>query len=214
MKIGVIGSGIVGQTLAGKFAQLGHQVKVGTRDASKLTDWQRATGDLASVGTFAEAAHFGEVIVLATSWRGGATENAIKLADPSNFAGKVVIDVTNPLDFSSGAPRLSVGHTDSAGEQVQRWLPDARVVKTLNMVTADTMINPARSGGEPDMFIAGNDPTAKQTVTEILHAFGWQGVVDLGGIEASRYLEPLAMIWIVYAFTTQVNTHAFKLVGK
>jgi 8-hydroxy-5-deazaflavin:NADPH oxidoreductase len=164
-----------------------------------------------SAGSFADAAGFGELLVLATKWDG--TENAIKLAGPRNAAGKVVIDVTNPLDFASGAPQLAVGYTDSGGERVQRWLPQAKVVKAFNIVGNSAMVNPKFPGGPPDMFIAGNDDGAKRTVADICKAFGWPAA-DLGGIESARYLEPLAMVWIVYGFRTNTWNHAFKLLRK
>ncbi|MEP7284161.1 MAG: NAD(P)-binding domain-containing protein [Chloroflexota bacterium] len=214
MKVGILGSGIVGQTVGAKFAQLGYETKIGTRDPQKLSDWTTRVGSHGSVGMPDQAAAFGDILVLATRWANGATENAIRMANPAHFAGKVVIDITNPLDMSTGKPTLSVGQTDSGGEVVQRLIPDARVVKALNIVTASTMVNPAQSGGEPDMFIAGNDAEAKQEVTDILRQFGWQGVVDLGGIESARYLESLSMIWFLYMRQTQKLTHAFKLVGK
>ena len=214
MKIGIIGSGVVGQTLGTKFAQLGYETKVGTRDPQKLVEWAARVGPCGSVGTPDEAAVFGELLVLATRWGNGATVNAIQVANPANFAGKVVIDITNPLDLSSGTPALAVGHTDSAGETVQRLLPNARVVKALNIVSATTMVNPAQSGGDPDMFIAGNNADAKNAVTDILTQFGWKSVIDLGGIESARYLEPLAMIWFIQMTRTKRINHAFKLVGK
>lgn len=211
MKIGIIGSGSVGQALGRGFAALGHDVKIGTRNPNdgKVTAWAKQAGARASVGSCADAAAFGEVIVLATAWSG--TENAINLAGPKNVAGKVVIDVTNPLvPTPGGAPTLAPAGTDSAGEQVQRWLPQAKVVKAFNHVGNAYMFRPQFPGGPPDMFIAGNDAGAKQTVTDILKSFGW-GVIDLGGIDASRYLEPLAMIWIAHGFRTNTWNHAFKL---
>jgi len=214
MKVGIIGSGVVGQTLGAKFAQLGYETKIGTRDPQKLAAWAAKVGSCASVGTPEEAAAFGDILVLATRWGNGAAENAIRLAKPAHFAGKVVIDVTNPLDLSTGKPTLSVGYSDSGGEIVQRLLPEARVVKSFNIVSASTMVNPSQSGGDPDMFIAGNDADAKKVVTDILTQFGWQDVVDLGGIESASYLEPLAMIWSIHMTHTKKVTHAFKLVGK
>ncbi|NJN36218.1 MAG: hypothetical protein HC794_03120 [Nitrospiraceae bacterium] len=153
-------------------------------------------------------------MIVATQWAGGATENALHLAGLDHFNGKPVLDVTNPLDFSSGAPRLSIGHTDSAGESVQRWLPKAHVVKVFNSVSASVMVNPSATGDTPDMMIAGNEAAAKQQVTQILHDFGWTSIIDLGGIEASRYLEALCMIWVIYWQQHNTSTHAFKLVGR
>jgi 8-hydroxy-5-deazaflavin:NADPH oxidoreductase len=203
MKIGILGSGVVGQTLARAFAATGHDAKIGTRkpDDPKLKEFQ--------AGSFADVARFAELAVLATSWSG--TESAIKLADPKNLAGKVVIDVTNPLKMSpNGPPTLAIGLNDSAGEQVQRWLPQAKVVKAFNIAGNSLMFKPQLPGGPPDMFIGGNDAAAKQTVTGILKSFGWN-VIDLGSIDVARYLEPLAMVWIAYGFKTNTWNHAFKL---
>jgi predicted dinucleotide-binding enzyme len=170
-----------------------------------------AHGTKAYAGSFSEAAKFGEIIIIATLWNG--TASAIEMADAKNFAGKVVIDVTNPLDFSKGIPELAVGHTDSAGEIIQRLLPEAKVVKAFNIVGNPHMFRPDFSGGPPTMFICGNDEQAKKTVTEILSAFGWEAA-DIGGIEGSRLLEPLAMLWIVYYFKSNNGNHAFKLLRK
>jgi 8-hydroxy-5-deazaflavin:NADPH oxidoreductase len=208
VKIGILGSGAVAQALAKGFLGRGDAVKLGTRSPDKLADFVKQAGAKASVGTFADAATFGELLVLATKWDG--TENALKLAGPKNTAGKVVMDVTNPLDFSRGGPALAVGHSDSGGECVQRWLPQAKVVKAFNIVGNAAMVNPKFPGGPPDMFIAGNDDGAKGAVTDICKAFGWPAI-DLGGIEAARYLEPLAMVWIVYGFRSNTWNHAFKL---
>jgi len=214
MKIGILGTGEVGQVLGAGFANLGHEVKMGSRDPNqeKVKAWVNKTGAKASSGAFAEAAAYGELVVLCTLWAG--TENVIRLADPRNLAGKVVIDTINPLDFSAGVPpKLAIGHTDSAGEQVQRWLPDSRVVKAFNTVGNPHMIKPEFPGGPPDMFICGNDDQAKETVTGLLKAFGWS-VIDMGGIEEARYLEPLAMLWIHHYFRTNSGNHAFKLLRK
>src|ERR1051326_342378 len=154
MRVGILGTGDVGQALGKGFADAGHDVKMGSRDPKneKLKSWISKTGPRASGGTFAEAASFGEVVVLATLWSG--TENAIKQAGPERFANKVVLDVTNPMVFRPNAPpSLALGHTDSGGEQVQRWLPDARVVKVFNTVGHAHMIKPSFPGGPPDMFI-------------------------------------------------------------
>jgi predicted dinucleotide-binding enzyme len=210
MKVGVLGSGDVGKTLGAGFAGLGHEVKIGSRDPGKLTDWVEKTGPKASAGTFAEAAAFGEVVVLSTLWTG--TEHAIQLADVKNFGGKVVIDTINPLAFDGG-PHLAIGHTDSAGEQVQRWLPGARVVKAFNIVGYAHMVHPDFPGGPPDMFICGNDDGAKQTVTGILKDFGWPAI-DIGGIEGARLLEPLCILWVGYGIRTGTWNHAFKLLRK
>jgi predicted dinucleotide-binding enzyme len=214
MKIGIIGTGNVGFALAEGFLKYGHEVKLGTRDTSqqKVQQWNKEHKKAATIGSFAEAAQFGDVIILATPWTG--THNAIKLAGEENFAGKIVIDPTNPLDFSGGTPpRMSIGQTDSAGESVQRWLPDALVVKAWNIIGSSHMVDPDFDAGPPDMFICGNDATAKKQVTQFLTDFGWN-TIDLGEIGYARFLEPLAMIWIVYGFKTESWNHAFKLLRK
>ncbi len=216
MKIGILGTGEVGKTLANAFLATGHQVRMGSRDASneKALAWAKEAGakSAASTGTFADAAKFADVIVLAVSWEGA--ENALKLAGPENLAGKVVIDATNPLRFTPGlAPGLTLGHTDSAGEQVQRWLPAARVVKAFNSVGYSQMFQPDFPDGPPDMFICGNDDAAKNTVTDILTSFGWP-TIDIGGIEGARVLEPLCLLWVDYAMRANSFTHAFKLLRK
>jgi len=214
MKIGILGTGDVGRALGNGFIALGHEVKMGSRDArnEKALAWASTAGINASTGTFADAAQFGDVIVLALLWAGA--ENAIKLAGPQNFVDKVVIDAINPLVFEPGkGPALAVGHTDSAGEQVQRWLPSAHVVKAFNIVGNAHMFKPDFPFGPPDMFICGNDAEAKQTVTEILKDFGWP-TIDIGGIEGSRLLEPMCVLWVGYAFRTGSVNHTFKLLRK
>jgi predicted dinucleotide-binding enzyme len=216
MKIGILGSGDVGRKLAEGFLEIGDTIKIGSRNPNqeKITEWM-AKHDKAKVssGTFAQAASFGELDVIATSWAGSV--DAIRMADPKNFAGKVVIDVTNPLDFSKGMPpRLAIGHTDSAGETVQRMLPDSKVVKAFNIVGNPHFIHPDFPGGPPTMFICGNDDQAKKTVIDnILAKFGWE-TIDIGGIEGARLLEPLAFLWIMHYFRTGNGNHAFKLLRK
>jgi hypothetical protein len=212
MKLGILGTGTVGQTLANGFLAQGHAVKLGAREATneKASAWA-AGKERASHGTFAEAAAFGEVVILATL--GSVTEDVIRSAGIDHFTGKVVIDTTNPLDFSKGAPALFVGHTDSFGERVQRLLPAAKVVKAYNTVGSIHMIKPSFPGGRPDMFIAGNDAEAKKLVTEINTSFEW-GTVDLGGIEASRYLEPMCLAWVIYGIRSGSWNHAFALLRK
>lgn len=211
MKIGILGSGDVGRVLGAGFVKKGHAVKLGTREpgAEKVKRWAATAG--ASLGSFADAAAFGELVVLATLWSG--TESALGLANPKNLEGKIVIDATNPLDFTVQPPRLSLGHTTSAGEKVQALLPGARVVKAFNAVGNPHMVDPSFPGGPPTMFIGGNDESAKKTVLGLLSDFGWEGV-DLGGIETARYLEPLAMIWILHYLRTTSGAHAFKLLKK
>jgi predicted dinucleotide-binding enzyme len=215
MNIGIIGSGPVGQALGTGFASLGNHVMIGTREqgSEKLKSWLERNGKNASTGTFEEAAKFGELLVLCTLWTG--TENAIRLAGKKNFSNKVVIDATNPLLFSkqNQPPELALGHTDSGGEQVQRWLHDAKVVKAFNIVGNAHMFKPQFPGGPPDMFICGNDDNAKKKVTEILESFGWL-VTDIGGIEGARELESLCILWVKYALIKGGWNHAFKMLRK
>jgi predicted dinucleotide-binding enzyme len=211
VRVGVLGSGDVGKVLAAGFASLGHEVTVGSRDPEKLREWASASART-SAGTFADAATFGDILVLATL--GTGTLDAIKLAGVDAFDGKVVIDATNPLDFSKGMPpTLFAGTTDSLGEQVQRLIPKARVVKAFNTVGNAHMIHPQFPGGPPDMFLCGNDAEGKKIVSQICEAFGW-GVVDIGGIEGSRYLEPMCMTWVLYGIRNSSWNHAFKLLRK
>lgn len=214
MKIGVLGTGDVGKALGAGFVMLGHEVKMGSRSATneKALAWARQMGPKASGATFADAAAFGDIVVLAVL--GVANESALKLAEPENFRGKVVIDATNPLDISGGLPpKLAVSGDDSAGERVQRFLPDANVVKAFNTVGNPFMFRPEFPGGPPDMFICGNSDEAKKTVAEILQDFGW-GVVDLGGIEGARYLEAMCIVWVRAAMSSGNWNQAFKLLRK
>lgn len=211
MKVGILGSGDVGKSFARGFGALGHEVMIGSRSPEKLSEFVSGQGKHVSSGSFDAAASFGDLIVLATL--GVATEEAINLAGKQNFEQKVVIDATNPLDFSTGAPRLSVGHTDSLGEQVQRTLPTARVVKAFNTVGNPLFFKPQLAGGPPDMFIAGNDAAAKKLVSQVCDAFGW-GMIDLGGIEASRHLEPMCMVWVLHGVLSGSWVHAFKMLHK
>ncbi len=219
MKIGILGSGDVGRRLGDGFIELGNTVKLGTRNPNKgeVIQWINKYGmekEKAFVGSFAEAAIYGDIIVIATLWDG--TVNAIKMADPNNFDNKIVIDVTNPLDFSdSMSPKLSLGFSDSAGETVQRLIPQSKVVKAFNTVGNPHFLHPQfHNGGPPTMFICGNDNEAKKLITDsILTKLGWE-TIDIGGIEESRLLEPLALLWITYYFRTGNGNHAFKLLRK
>ena len=223
MKIGIIGSGDVGRRLADGLLDLGYYVKLGTRDTSKkeVIEWidkQRRKGkkesENASIGSFSEAASYSDdLIILSTSWSG--TSNAIKMAGPNNMTNKVVIDTTNPLDFSQGLPpRMAVGYTDSAAEIIQRLIPGGKIVKAFNIIGNPHMIHPDFQGGPPTMFICGDDEQSKKMVTEsILIPFGWE-TVDIGGLQGARLLEPLAMLWIMHYFRTGTGDHAFKLLRK
>ena len=213
MRVGVIGSGVVGRALATGFVTAGHEVKVGSRSpaSEELTAWKKKVGPQGSTGSFAAAAAHGELVVLAVP--GAAVEQALDLAGPANLKGKVVIDVTNPLDFSKGMPPgIFVGVNDSLGERIQRKLPDARVVKCFNIVPNTQMVHPHGKDGPPDMMICGNDATAKATTVEILKSFGWPGASDLGGIAGARWLEALVPLWVRVGGALQTWDHAFKVV--
>lgn len=196
MKVAMLGTGSVGQALAKGFTALGHDVIFGTRDPLGTTA-QRAITEVRGTraASFAEAAKLADLAVLATPWSG--TQNALQLAGAQNLAGKVLIDVTNPLEYAGSGPKLALGFDTSAGEQVQAWAPQAKVVKAFNTVGNGMMFKP-KVAVAPTMFIAGNDAAAKETVAGLLRQFGWKAS-DLGGIEAARYLEPFAMVWITHA---------------
>ena len=208
--IGVLGSGQVGRVLAAGFRERGHEVAIGTRapeDNDDLIAWA-AGEDGVAVGSFAAVAEGADIVVLATA--GVAVEEAISLAGPHNFTGKVVIDVTNPLDFSSGGPELAVGHTDSGGESVQRTIPGASVVKAFNTVGNGLFVEPDLPGEPPTMFIAGDDAAAKSAATGLLAELGWD-VADMGSSVAARAIEPLCILWCIPGFRENSWTHAFKL---
>jgi predicted dinucleotide-binding enzyme len=213
MKIGVLGTGQVGQLLGSSLVGLGYEVMMGSRDpySQKVIDWVAHAAGGSSAGTLAETAAFGQIIVLATQWAG--TANALELAGIANFAGKIVIDVTNPLKDGPNGPELAIGFNDSAGETVQRRLPEAKVVKAWNHVPAPLMVSPHLLGETADMFICGNDKAAKQKVSVIMRAFGCP-VIDLGGIEQARLTEALTGLWIRYMTISGNWQHAFKLIRK
>lgn len=212
MNIGIIGSGVVGQTVAGKLVQQGHNIVIGSRDPNKLAEWVAQAGSNARAGTFAEAAAHGEIVVNATS--GTISLDALALAGEENLRGKILIDLANPLDFSQGMPpRLTVSNTDSLAEQIQRAYPETRVVKTLNTVNTSVMVSPGVvGGGDHHIFVSGNDAEAKATVTELLHSFGWEHVVDLGDIRTARGTEMLLPFWITLMGVLGTPTFNFKLV--
>jgi hypothetical protein len=199
MKIAVLGTGMVGQALASKLLSLGHQVMMGGREAKndKAEAWAKAAGPSASYGTFAEAAAFGDMAILATL--GSASLAAAKLAGNDLLKGKVLIDVTNPLDFSKGMPPILIpelSNSTSLGEEIQKALPDVHVVKALNTMSNALMINPALVPGEHDVFVCGDDPDAKAKVMRLLNSFGWAKPMDLGPLSASRGTEVLMLFWL------------------
>jgi hypothetical protein len=210
--VAVLGNGTVGTALAKGFAELGYEVIFGTRDVhSAKTRAALEAVPGARAASFAEAADAGSIAVLAVPWSG--LEAAIFTAGPDNLAGKLVIDPSNPLDFSGEVPTFAISD-DSAGELVQRLLPRSQVVKAFNIVTAAHMVHPRLPDGTPDMLIAGNDAAAKARVAELLKGFGWRAPIDVGGIGASRLLEGLAMLWVIYGFRNDHWTHAFSVLGQ
>lgn len=199
MRFGVLGTGHVGRTLGARLVQLGHEVAMGSRRRGNeaAVTWARTAGPSSREGTFAEAAGFGEVVVNATA--GVASLEALRAAGEENLDGKVLIEVANGLDFSRGfPPQLAVCNTDSLGEQIQRAFPRARVVKTLNTVNADVMVEPALIPGSHTIFLSGDDAAAKQQVAALLRSFGWSAadILDLGGIATARGPEMLLALWL------------------
>lgn len=194
MNVGIIGSGQVAQTIGKKLIELGHDVMLSSRDPQKLNDWAQTTG--AKAGTFAEAASFGDLLFNCAS--GAGSLEALNAAGAANLGSKVLIDLSNPLDFSKGfPPTLLVANTDSLGEQIQRAFPNLRVVKSLNTVNMELMVNAGLIPGDHTMFVGGNDADAKTQVTTLLQdGFGWQTVIDLGDITAARALEMMVMLWV------------------
>ncbi len=217
MKIAILGSGDVGLTLAAGFQQRGHQVMIGTRHTQKegLQQWLAEHAAILA-GTYSETAAFGDIVVLCTGWTG--TKSAIELAGIWNFKKKIVIDVTNPLDGqgpdTEGRLHLATGHAKSGGEQVQRWLQESHVVKALNTIGNQSMVEPSFTEGTPAMFIAGNDDLAKLAVTDILGQLGWKDVIDTGDIAMSRHLEAMAVVWCAIGFRKGSWGHAFALLRK
>ena len=211
MNVAVIGSGIVGETLAGGFLKYGHKVMRGTRSPDKLRDWITSAGSSASAGTFEQAARFGNLVVLAV--KGTAAEQCVELCGPANLAGKTVIDATNPIAEQppvNGVLQFFTGPNDSLMERLQKKAPEARFVKAFSCVGNPFMVNPSFPGGKPTMFICGNNEAAKAGVREVLTQFGWE-TEDMGAIEAARAIEPLCMLWCIPGLRNGSWNHAFKL---
>ncbi len=211
MKVGVIGSGVVGQTLAAGLVKHGHEVEIGTREPANLKDWA-AKNPGVRVKSFAEAAAFGRVVILAVA--GQVALEALKLIGPKALQGKPVMDACNPI--GAGPPAAGVlsyftGPNESLMERLQQAYPAAHFVKAFNSVGAGQMVNPQFSGGRPTMFICGNDAEAKKTIAEICDQFGWD-VEDMGAVEAARAIEPLCRLWCIPGVGKgDWSAHAFKL---
>lgn len=213
-KIGVLGSGIVGEVLANGLLKHQHEVMRGSRDTSKLSAWLAGAGAHAKVGSFTETAAFGEVVVLAV--KGVVAEAALALAGAANLKGKTVIDATNPIAEAppvNGVLQFFTGPNDSLMERLQQKFPEARLVKAFSCVGHAFMVDPDFGGQIPTMFICGNDAAAKHEVTAILGQFGWE-TEDMGNIEAARAIEPLCMLWCIPGLRGGSWTHAFKLLKK
>ncbi len=207
-RVGILGSGVVGQALGSGFSSRGYEVMLGSRTprSDKLMAWAKKAGTNATTGSFAEAAGYGDIVLIATL--GTVAEEVVDLAGVENFDGKLVIDTTNPLDFSSGAPPgLFVGLTDSLGERIQRKLPNAKVVKCFNTVPSSQMVHPTYENAR--MLICGYDVAAKRKVTGILKEFGWEGSIDCGGIDGARWLEAIVPLWVRVGTALDVWSHAF-----
>ena len=209
MKIGVIGSGDVGKVLASGFLKHGHEVVIGTRDPAKLADWAKANPK-GRVGSFADAAEFGDAVALAV--KGAVALEAISAAGARALEGKVVMDATNPIGGppEKGVLKFFTTLDESLMERLQKAQPEAKFVKAFSSVGNRRMVNPDFGGVRPTMFICGNDSGAKATVTKILDQFGWE-TEDMGSAEAARAIEPLCMLWCIPGFTRNQWTHAFKL---
>jgi len=213
MKIGILGMGMVGETLGTRFVQMGHQVKMGSRTANNenAAKWAAKNGTAASAGTFAQAAEFGEMVFLCL--KGDVQMDVIRSVGERPFGSKPVVDVSNPLDFSHGMPpSLSICNTNSLGEEVQKALPAAKVIKTLNIVNCEIMIEPNKAGQQPTMFICGNDSAAKASVTSLLKDLGWADIIDLGDITKARATEMLLPIWLSLMQTLGHVHFGFKIV--
>jgi predicted dinucleotide-binding enzyme len=225
VRFGILGTGVVGKTIAARLDGLGHEVMVGTRDPEETLSraepdpygnppfgaWQEEHPEV-RLGTFGEAAAHGEVVVNATA--GAVSLEALEQAGEDNLNGKILIDVANPLDFSSGMPpTLSVSNTDSLGEQIQRRFPEAKVVKTLHTMNAYLMVDPTQlAGADHTVFVSGDDAEAKANVTELLRSFGWTDIIDLGDITTARGTEMVLPIWVRLFGVLQKPTFNFKIV--
>ncbi|WP_266363677.1 NADPH-dependent F420 reductase [Tellurirhabdus rosea] len=209
-KIGILGSGVVGTTLASGFLKHGYGVMIGSRNPQKLSDWQQQNPG-GQLGTFEEAAAFGQTLVLAVV--GHAAEEALTQAGGAHLSGKTILDATNPIAKEppvDGVLKFFTDLNESLMEKLQNRFPEARFVKVFNSVGSALMVNPQLPGGKPTMFIAGNDEGARQEVTQILDQFGWE-TSDLGRATAARAIEPLCMLWCIPGFLQNDWMHAYKV---
>ncbi|NML23543.1 NAD(P)-binding domain-containing protein [Pseudoflavitalea sp. G-6-1-2] len=214
-KIGVFGTGMVGNAIATKLVQLGYEVMMGSRtpDNEKALAWAKQQGNNASTGTFASAAAFGDIVFNCT--QGDVSLEVMKQAGNENLRNKILIDVSNPLLFEPGKrPALMPGlcNTNSLGESIQQFLPDTHVVKTLNIVNCEVMVNASKCGGDATMLLAGNNTTAKASVTELLQQFGWNDIIDMGDITHARSSEMMLPVWLSVYGATKKGFVAFKMV--
>jgi predicted dinucleotide-binding enzyme len=198
VRAGVLGTGSVGIAIGGKLIQLGHEVKMGARDAhnERALDWAARAGEGADYGSFADAASFGEVLFNCTA--GAHSLDALRSARAENLKGKVLVDVANALDHSTSPMTLTVANTDSLGEQIQREFPETRVVKSLNTINNQVMVDPGHLPDDHNVFVCGEDESAKGEVTSLLEEFGWppESIIDLGGISAARGVELYLLLWV------------------
>jgi 8-hydroxy-5-deazaflavin:NADPH oxidoreductase len=213
-KIGILGTGVVGHKIGTKLIELGYEVRMGSRthDNSKAMAWAESMGHNASFGTFEGAAGFGDLIINCT--KGEFALEVLRSLSVESTANKILIDISNPLDFSKGMPPFlisSLANTNSLGEEIQKSLPNTKVVKTLNTVSSDVMVNPEKIKGEPTMFICGNDAAVKIEVMKILNQFGWKDIIDIGDISASRGIEMILPIWVRTMFVIGNGNFAFKV---
>jgi 8-hydroxy-5-deazaflavin:NADPH oxidoreductase len=219
MKIAVLGTGMVGDTIGSRLIELGHEVKMGSRTATneKAKAFVDKHAGKASAGTFTDAAEFGEVVINCTA--GGGSIDALKMAGEKNINGKIIIDIANPLDFSKGMPASlipALSNTNSLGEEIQKTFPSTKVVKTLNTMWCGLMVNPAMiNGGDHTNFISGNDADAKQKVKALLNEFGWkkENILDLGDISAARGTESVLPVWLRIWNATQNGAFNFKVIS-
>lgn len=215
MRFGILGTGMVGATIGSRLIELGHEVCMGSRSAhnEKAIAWAAQEGAQASQGSFADAAAFGKIVFNCTLGAGSVAALRAANSDIGALTGKIVIDVSNPLDFSRGMPpTLFVSNDDSLAEQLQRAVPAARIVKALNTMSCDLMVRPALLSEPHDTFICGDDPEAKADVASLLRTFGWERTVDLGPLSASRGVESFLPLWIRLWGALGSSTFNIKLV--